>query len=95
MLTAARKEVGLKFTTLHEVEESLRSLDPETLQEMAYQAAHSHITICELTSQVGDCSHISEDDIRDRVDALTVNQLAGMLAPNAWMSVDLHRRLGD
>lgn len=85
----------MKFTTLHEVEESLRGLDPATLQEMAYQAAHSHIAICELTSQVGDCAHIGVDDIRDRVGALTVNQLAGLLAPTTWMSVDLHRRLGD
>lgn len=47
------KEAGLTTTTtLHEVEESLRELDPETLQEMAYQA-HSHTTICELTSQIG------------------------------------------
>lgn len=85
----------MTFTTLHQVEESLRDLDPETLHEMAYQAAHSHITICELTSKIGDCAHISSDEVRDRVDALTVNQLAALLAPTAWMSVDLHRRLGD
>lgn len=82
-------------TTLHEVEESLRKVDPDTLREMAYQAAHSHINVCELTSRVGDCAHIGADEMRDRVDGLTVGQLAALLAPAAWMSIDLHQRLHD
>lgn len=84
----------MTVTTLHEVEESLRHVDHETLREMAYQAARSHITVCELTSQIGDCAHISADETRDRVDALTDAQLAALLAPTAWMSIDLHSRLG-
>jgi hypothetical protein len=84
----------MTVTTLHEVEESLRHVDHETLREMAYQTARSHISVCELTSQVGDCAHISADETRDRVDALTNEQLAALLAPMAWMSIDLHGRIG-
>lgn len=81
------------MTTLHEIEESLRHVDPETLREMAYQTAHSHVTVCELTSSIGDCAHIEPDDIRDRIGALTSNQLAAILAPPAWLSVEMHREL--
>ncbi|MGD2060384.1 MAG: hypothetical protein PVF87_05945, partial [Acidimicrobiia bacterium] len=63
-------------------------------REMVYQAAHSHITICELTSRVGDCAHIPPDETRDRVDRLTPAELASILAPTAWMSIDLHQRIG-
>ena len=84
----------MKITTLHQVEESLREVDPETLREMAYRAAHSHINVCELTSRVGGCAHINADDMRDRVEGLTVGQLAALLAPSAWLSIDLHQRLG-
>lgn len=83
----------MMVTTLHEVEESLRKMDPDTLREMAYQAAHSHINICELTSRVAGCAHIGADEMRDRIDGLTMGQLAALLAPNAWMSIDLHQRL--
>ena len=85
----------MTVTTLHEVEESLRALDPDTLREMAYQTARSHISVCQLTSQIGGCSHISGEETRDRVDALSVAELAAVVAPTAWMSIDLHRRLGD
>ncbi|MEX0796320.1 MAG: hypothetical protein WD274_06470 [Acidimicrobiia bacterium] len=85
----------MTVTTLHEVEESLRALDPETLREMVYQTARSHINVCQLTSQVGGCAHINGEETRDRVDALSVAEMAGILAPTAWMSIDLHRRLGD
>jgi hypothetical protein len=61
---------------------------------MVYQAARSHITVCELTSKVGDCAHIASDETRGRVDGLSVAQLAAILAPTAWMSIDLHHRLG-
>ena len=83
----------MNVTTLHEVEESLREIDPQTLKEMGYQVARSHIHVCELTSKIGDCAHISEDDIRDRVDSTSLAELAGLLAPTAWMSIELHRRL--
>lgn len=85
----------MTVTTLHEVEESLRALDPGTLREMVYQTARSHIDVCQLTSQVGGCAHVSAEETRDRVDALSVAEMAGILAPTAWMSIDLHRRLGD
>jgi hypothetical protein len=85
----------MNVTTLHEVEESLRSIDHETLREMAYQVARSHIDVCELTSTIGDCAHIEDDEIRDRVDASTVAELASLLAPTAWTSIELHRRLAD
>jgi hypothetical protein len=84
----------MTVTTLHEVEESLRAVDPDTLREMVYQAAHSHSTICQLTSQIGGCAHISAGETRDRVEGLSVAELAAILAPTAWMSVDLHRRIG-
>jgi hypothetical protein len=51
------------------------------------------MAVCELTSKVGDCAHINADETRDRVDALTDAQLAALLAPMAWMSIDLHTRL--
>jgi hypothetical protein len=71
----------MTVTTLHEVEESLRALDPDTLREMVYLTAHSHINVCQLTSQVGGCAHISDDETRDRVDAMSVGELAAVLAP--------------
>lgn len=85
----------MTVTTLHEVEESLRRMDPDTLREMVFQAAHSHITICELTSRVGGCSHVEADETRDRVNSLTIAQIAAILAPTVWMSIDLHQRIGS
>lgn len=85
----------MNVTTLHEVEESLRKLDAESLREMAYQTARGHVKFCELTSQLGGCSHVQADEVRDRVDGLTVGQLAGMLAPAVWTSVDLHTRISE
>lgn len=81
-------------TTPHEIERSLGDLDQETLREMVYQVAQSHIRVCELTSRVGDCSHIGRDEIRERVEDLELDQMAAILAPTAWMAVDLHRRIG-
>ena len=85
----------MTVTTLHEVEESLRALGSDTLREMVYQTARSHINVCQLTSQVGGCAHIDAEETRDRVEALSVAEMAGILAPTAWMSIDLYRRLGD
>lgn len=82
------------MTTLHETEELLRAMDPDTLREMGYELARSHISVCELTSQIGDCAHISPAEIRDRVDGLTADRLAALLAPTAWMATDLHERIG-
>jgi hypothetical protein len=84
----------MQASTLHQVEERLREVDPDTLREMAYQAARSHATICGFTSQIGDCAHVDADETRDRVDALTGAELATLLAPTAWVSIDLHNRLG-
>lgn len=81
-------------TTPHEIEKSLRDLDQETLREMVYQVARSHIRVCELTSQVGDCAHIGVDEIRGRVKDLDFDQMTAILAPTAWRAVDLHRRIG-
>ena len=83
----------MQVTTLHEVEEALRVTDPNTLREMAHQLARSHVTLCGLTSKVGDCSHIAEEETRDRVDALDATQLAAILAPAAWVSINLHSQL--
>lgn len=85
----------MSVVTLHEVEEAVRRIEPDTLREMVFQVAHGHTTVCELTSRIGDCAHIDSNEIRDRVDALTVAQLAAILAPSAWMSIDLHRRVSD
>lgn len=84
----------MTVTTLHEVEQSLRAVDPDTLREMVYQTARSDIHVCQLTSQVGGCAHISDDETRDRVDAMSAGELAAVLAPTAWISIDLHQRLG-
>lgn len=82
-------------TALHEVEESLQALDPDALREMVYKTARSHIDVCQLTSQIGGCAHVSAEETRDRIQGLSVAELAGLLAPTAWMSIDLNRRLGD
>lgn len=84
----------MTIATLREIEESLLGMDVETLREMAYRTAHSHITVCELTSKIGDCAHISAEETRDRVEGLTVTQLAAILAPTAWMSIEVHRGIG-
>lgn len=84
----------MTVTTLHEVEEFLRALDPDILREMVYQTARSHINVCQLTSQVGGCAHITDDETRDRVGAMSVGELAAVLAPTAWISIDLHQSLG-
>jgi len=84
----------MSVTTLHEVEETLRQVDPETLREMVYQLAHSHIEVCGLTSRIGGCAHVDPDETRDRVGRLSVAQLAELLAPSAWLAIDLHRRIG-
>lgn len=81
-------------TTPREIERSLEDLDQETLREMVYQVAQSHIRVCELTSRVGDCSHIGRDEIRERVEDLELDRMTAILAPTAWMAVDLHRRIG-
>jgi hypothetical protein len=83
----------MNVNTLHAVEQSLLETDPEDLREMAYQVARSHIDVCELTSKIGDCAHIGDDQIRDRVDSSSLAELAGLLAPTAWMSIELHGRL--
>jgi hypothetical protein len=83
----------VNVTTLHQVEESLRKLDVESLREMAYQTARGHVKFCELTSQLGGCPHVQADEVRKRVDGLTVGQLAGMLAPAVWTSMDLQMRI--
>ncbi|MFP3882825.1 MAG: hypothetical protein ACLFWH_10975 [Actinomycetota bacterium] len=81
-------------TTPQEVQKSLEALDRGTLREMVYQVAQSHIRVCELTSRVGDCAHIGRDEIRERVEDLELDQMTAILAPTAWMAVDLHRRIG-
>lgn len=84
----------MTVTTLREIEDSLRQLDPDTLREMVYRIADNHITVCDLTSRVGGCAHVGHEETRDRIEGLSVERLAAILAPTAWMSVDLHRRLG-
>jgi hypothetical protein len=90
-----RQEVPMPVTTLAQVEESLHGLDPETLQEMAFQLARSHAAVCGVTSRVGGCAHVDATEMRDRVDALTVSEMIGLLAPAVWVSIDSHRRLAD
>ena len=83
----------MQVTTLHEAEEALRSLDPDTLREMAYQLGRSHTAICRITSKLGEAAHVSEQETRDRIDALGPAELATILAPTAWVSVELHAHL--
>lgn len=85
----------MQVTTLPEVEQSLRSLDPDTLRYMASQLAHNHARFCALTSSEGDCSHVPDIETQDRIDQMDAAQLASLLAPTAWVSMDLHRRIGD
>lgn len=85
----------MPVTTLSQVEEALHDLDPETLQEMAFQLGCNHAAVCGLTSKLGGCAHVDRDEIRDRVDALTLSELVGTLAPPVWVSIEMHRRLTD
>jgi hypothetical protein len=80
----------MQVTTLHEVEEALRSLDLGTLREMAYQLGRSHAAVCRITSKLGEAAHVSEQETRDRVDQLGPAELTTILAPTAWLSVKLH-----
>lgn len=85
----------MQVTTLPEVEASLRALEPETLRDMALQLAFNHERFCTLTSTEGDCAHVAQNETRDRIDRMTTADLASLLAPMAWLSMDLHRRIGD
>jgi hypothetical protein len=78
----------MQASTLHEIEEVLGTFDRDTLREMANQLAKSHVTVCGLTSQEGDCSHISGEETQDRIDKLSPTQLAALLAPTAWVSTE-------
>jgi hypothetical protein len=80
----------MEASTLHEVEEALRAMDPNALREMAHQLAHSHVAVCGLTSREGDCSHIAEEEIRDRVAKLDPSQLVSLVAPTAWSAMHHH-----
>ena len=85
----------MRVTTLHEVEEALRDLNPDELHEMAYQMARSHADVCGLTSSIGGCSHISSEETRDRVDGMTAHELAQLLAPTAWIAAQVHSRFAS
>ena len=82
----------MHVTTLHEVEETLSAMDPETVSDMAYQLAKNHAAICHLTSQVVDCAHVPDEEIRDRVNGMTPAEMVHLVAPMAWVSIDLHTR---
>lgn len=79
----------MRVTTLHEVEEALGGIDPETLQEMAYRISMSHLHVCNLTSKIGGCAHTDEDTIRDRVDGLNHEELVALVAPTIWASAHI------
>jgi hypothetical protein len=89
-----RKVNHMIATTLPEVEESLRALDADTLREMMAGLARSHVAVCELTSRIGGCAHTDPEEIRDRIDRLTVEELVERMAPVIWPALDLHRRAG-
>jgi hypothetical protein len=84
----------MQVSTLQQVEERLREVDPDILREMAFQTARSHARICGFTSQIGDCAHVESDETKDRIGQLTVAELATLLAPTTWVSIDLHNRIG-
>jgi hypothetical protein len=77
----------MQTATLHEVEEALLAIDPDTLREMAHSVAQSHVIACELTSRQGDCSHITDEETRGRIDNLDPAQLVALLAPTAWIPI--------
>lgn len=84
----------MQVTTMTEIEEALGGVDPDTLREMAYRMALSHVALCETTSQIGDCAHTDPEMIRDRIEGLERAKLISLLAPHAWLAVDIHHRLG-
>lgn len=84
----------MQVTTLTEIETALDGIDPDTLRDMAYQLALSYVSVCEVTSRIGDCAHTSHEEIRDRIESLDKARLMALLAPSAWLAIDLHHRLG-
>lgn len=83
----------MQRTTLHQVREVLGTIDPDALREMARELALSHVTVCGFTSQEGDCSHITGGEIRARIDKLSLAELASLLAPSVWISIEYHAQL--
>jgi hypothetical protein len=84
----------MQVTTMAEIENALGEMDPDTLREMAYRLALSHVGLCESTSRIGDCAHTTDEAIRDRIEGLERSKLISLLAPHAWLAVDIHHRLG-
>ncbi len=82
----------MQMNTFGEGEDALRNTDLDTLRELAYRVAQSHVAVCGLTSREGDCSHIPEQDTRNRIDKLDRSQLVAVLAPFAWTALDHHTR---
>jgi hypothetical protein len=85
-----KEKKAMQKTTFREVQEALRTIDPDILREIARQLAESHVTVCGLTSQEGDCSHITGGETRARIDKLSLTQLADLVAPTVWISTELH-----
>jgi len=82
-------------TTLHEIREALGTIDRDILREMGRQLALSHVTVCGFTSQQGDCSHITGGETRARIDKLSLAELADLLAPSVWISIEYHAQLRE
>ncbi len=81
----------MTVTRIEEIDERLRGADPEVLREMVFWTAHSHIAVCELTSREGECSHVEASVTRERLDSLSVPEMTSILAPVAWLAIDVDR----
>jgi hypothetical protein len=86
--------------TLHAVVEALEALEQGDLEEIALAYVRTHAQVCRLagsTEHAGGTEHVEEHHASDaelaqRVGEMSVQQLAELLGPAAWLSVIAHEQ---
>ena len=76
--------------TLHAIEEVLSKMERPDLEELAFEYAKSHASVCAI-SDAGEAEvHADDGSMADRIGAMSTEQIATMLAPAAWIAVTAH-----
>jgi hypothetical protein len=80
--------------TLHTVVEALGRLERRDLEEIALVYVRSHAQICRLASvtQHVEEQHASDAELAQRIGEMSLQQLAELLGPAAWLSVIAHEQ---
>jgi hypothetical protein len=75
--------------TLHAVVEALGRLKRRDLEEIALAYVRSHAQICHLASGTEHVEeqHASDAELAQRIGEMSLQQLAELLGPAAWLSV--------